>query len=223
MKQLTLIANKNVTDKGTSFRECHGFTEIYEDYIKNFIGKHPRILEIGIENGGSLKMWNDYFAGDCEIYAIDILPEKKEYETENTHIFIQDQGSREDWENFKAKVGGGCKDFFDIILDDGSHYPEHQMVTLYELCDCAKKENGIYILEDLHTNISKDTHFLCDINYEDTPLFSLVFKEHNKFLTNTENDFLFSKIKDVNVYSRHNYRNGIKNRSITSIITFKEN
>ena len=80
MKHLTLIANKNCTDKGTSYREAHGFTEIYEDYIKKFIGKHPRILEIGIENGGSLKMWNDYFLGDCEIYAIDILPEKKMFE-----------------------------------------------------------------------------------------------------------------------------------------------
>ena len=53
MKQLTLLANKYGTDKGTMFRECHGYTEIYEDYIKKFIGKRPRILEIGIEDGNS--------------------------------------------------------------------------------------------------------------------------------------------------------------------------
>lgn len=223
MKHLTLIANKNCTDKGTSYREAHGFTEIYEDYIKKFIGKHPRILEIGIENGGSLKMWNDYFLGDCEIYAIDILPEKKMFETENTHIFIQDQSLREDWENFKAQVGCGCKDFFDIILDDGSHFPEHQMITLYELCDCVKKDGGIYILEDLHSNISKDVFFLDGRSYEDTPLFSLVFKEYSPFLSEPENAFLFSKLNDVYLYSFHNYKGSIKNRSVTSIINFKEN
>ena len=221
MKQLTLIANKNGTDKGTQFRECHGYTEIYEDYIKKYVGKHPKILEIGIENGGSLRMWNDYFAGDCEIYAIDILSEKKQYETENTHIFIMDQSSREDWKNFKSQFPNNGKDFFDIIIDDGSHVIPHQIVTLSELCDSVEKNDGIYILEDLHTNVCHDERYLCGGTFTDTPLFTLAFKEYNSFLTNEENEFLFSKLKDFIFYSFHNDKGDFKNSSMTSILTFK--
>lgn len=221
MKQLTLIANKYGTDKGTCFRECHGYTEIYEDYIKKFVGKHPRILEIGIENGGSLKTWNDYFVGDCEIYAIDILPQLKMFEGDNTHIFIQDQGSRIDWEKFKSQFPNNCKDFFDIVVEDGSHYPVHQMITLFELCDCVKKNDGIYILEDLHSNIKKDSYFLNDISFTDTALFSLMFKENSPFLNSEENELMFDKLKDIVLYSTYNDKGDFKKSSITSIITFR--
>lgn len=221
MKQLTLIANKNGTDKGTEFRECHGYTEIYEDYIKKFVGKHPRILEIGVENGGSLRMWNDYFVGDCEIYAIDIDSYKKQYETENTNIFIMDQSSRNDWENFKSQFPNNGENFFDIIIDDGSHLISHQMITIFELCDALKKDNGIYILEDLHTSIKPDGGYFEGGEFKDTSLFSLVFKENSPFLTNEENEILFSKIKDFILYSYHNENGDFKKSSMTSIITFK--
>lgn len=221
MKQLTLIANKNGTDKGTEFRECHGYTEIYEDYIKKFVGKHPKILEIGVENGGSLRMWNDYFVGDCEIYAIDIDSYKKQYETENTNIFIMDQSSRSDWENFKSQFPNNGENFFDIIIDDGSHLISHQMITIFELCDALKKDNGIYILEDLHTSITPDGGYFEGREFKDTSLFSLVFKENSPFLTNEENEILFSKIKDFILYSYHNENGDFKKSSMTSIITFK--
>ena len=225
MKQLTLLANKNGTDKGTIFREGHGYSEIYEDYIKGFIGKHPKILEIGIENGGSLRMWNDYFAGDCEIYAIDIVPEKRMYETQNTHIFIQDQSSKTDWENFKSQFPNNGEEFFDIIVEDGSHFPQHQIITLFELCNCVKKHEGIYVAEDLHTNIldGKESKFYLEgIDLSQTPLFSLMFHMNSPFLTEYENEYLLDKIKDITTYSMYRNKNGcFKDRSITSIINFK--
>ena len=221
MRQLTLLANKYGTDKGTVFREQHGYTEIYEDFLKQYIGKHPRILEIGVENGDSLKMWNDFFVGDCEIYAIDIEPEKIKYQTNNTHIFIFDQSSRIDWEAFKSKLENNGENFFDIIIEDGSHMPEHQIITLYELSNSVKKDNGIYILEDLHTNIEKKWYFLNGIEMSDTPLFSLIFFEKSKFLTDEENEYLYSKIKNINIYSLDNEFSQFKNRSITGIINFK--
>ena len=221
MRQLTLLANKYGTDKGTMFRECHGYTEIYEDYIKKFIGKHPRILEIGIEDGNSLKMWNDFFVGDCEIYAIDIVEDKKIYETENTHIFIQDQGSRTDWEKFKSQFENNCKEFFDIVIEDGSHYPIHQMITLFELCDCVKKGDGIYIMEDLHSNIDRYSYFLNNVNNTETPLFSLSFLEYSPFLDSDENEHLFNNLNDFTLFSHHNNKGEFKERSITAIINFR--
>ncbi|MCX7595658.1 MAG: hypothetical protein N2235_18250, partial [Fischerella sp.] len=34
---------------------------LYEKWFSKFIGKSPRILEIGVQNGGSAEMWVKYF------------------------------------------------------------------------------------------------------------------------------------------------------------------
>ena len=57
--------------------------------------------------------------------------------------------------------------------------------------------------------------------FKDTSLFSLVFKENSPFLTDEENEILFSKIKDFIFYSYHNENGDFKKSSMTSIITFK--
>lgn len=44
----------------------------YNRYMKQFIGKNPNVLEIGIRHGGSIEMWNYYFDNKCNIYGIDI-------------------------------------------------------------------------------------------------------------------------------------------------------
>lgn len=219
MNALTLVANQNKTDKGTIFGECHSFTEIYEKYINKYMGKSPKILEIGVDQGSSLKMWNEYFHGNCEIYAIDIIEGKKQFETDNTHIYILDQSSREMWKTFKNSFENNCKEYFDIIIDDGSHIAEHQIITLSELSNCVKKD-GIYILEDLHCNIVDLDCYNKNTDFKDRPLFSLMFKEKNKFLSDKENDFLMQKLKNITIYSLDNPNGGFKNRSITSIINF---
>ena len=37
------------------------YFDIYERHLHQFRGKSPVILEIGIRDGGSLKMWKEYF------------------------------------------------------------------------------------------------------------------------------------------------------------------
>ena len=44
---------------------------IYESYLKKFIDKKPRFLEIGIQYGGGLRMWEEYFI-NAKIFGIDI-------------------------------------------------------------------------------------------------------------------------------------------------------
>lgn len=211
MKLLTRIANLCGTDKGTIVSECHGYTEFYEDLFSKYVDKEINILEIGIFKGNSLKMYNTYFGDKCHIYGIDI-ENKEEYNTENIHTFICNQGNREDLENFKNSI---CDIKFDIIIDDGSHLSIDQTISFFMLHDLLKPD-GVYIIEDLHT-------FQWEKNYkEDSIMQQLIFGEEFKTLTNEENEYLHNKIDTVEIWCRNNEKNKFCNKkSITSIIKLK--
>ena len=146
MNRLTEIANKYNTDKGIN--ACadnggsgHGFTEFYFDYFKDL--KHPIILEIGVFHGASIKMYNEFFNGDCEIYCIDI--DKKcdvSRLGNNIHFYLVDQGNEKQLSDFVSNLGDVK---FDIILDDGSHVINHQMLTYLHLRKLLK-EDVMYIM-----------------------------------------------------------------------------
>lgn len=210
MKLLTTLADKFGTDKGSKVGEGHSYTEFYDDFFKQFKNQEEiNILEVGVFNGMSLKTYNEYFNGRCNIYGLDI--DNKSYlDSENIKTFIVDQGSAEQLDNFKHIIGDTK---FDIIIDDGSHQLRHQQLTLYKFHDLLKP-NGIYILEDLHTFVWG--------NKEESPLYSLVFNEKFAYLSETENTKLREKIKTVNIWNHYNKKSPFCKSSITSIITFKQ-
>ena len=210
MRSLTEIANECNTDKGTKTAAGHGFTDFYEQYIEKYKGKNPRILEIGIFHGESLNMWDKFFEGNCEIYGIDIEP--KSSDKANIHTIHMDQSLREHWQWFIDNIGGE----FDIIIDDGSHIPEHQAISLYYGTKLLKN-GGIYILEDLHTNISPNP-------MNEYPLHALEYGDKMVGLTDEENKEVWDRIDRFAVFVRHNQKitDYYKERSITSVIKFKE-
>ncbi len=123
------------------------YFEIYERYFSKYKGqKKLNILEIGISHGGSLQMWKQYFGDDINIYAIDVNPECKQFEDENTRVFIGSQSDRE----FLGKVIAQLPDL-DIVIDDGGHTMIQQKVS-FEMLYLKVKEGGIYLVEDTHTS-----------------------------------------------------------------------
>lgn len=119
---------------------------LYEKWFSKYIDKSPKILEIGVQFGGSAEMWSKYFGKGTKIIGVDINPSC--HETEYLDLIIGDQGSKEFWEeNFIKK---GLKDF-DIIIDDGSHNNPHQILTLKKTYNLLK-DGGIYWCEDTHTS-----------------------------------------------------------------------
>ena len=59
--------NKYKTDKESRHRYC---TSYYDQIFYNLKDKKLNILEIGIKNGSSLVLWNEYFKNSI-IYGID--------------------------------------------------------------------------------------------------------------------------------------------------------
>tara|TARA_Y200000002_G_scaffold370219_1_gene365438 strand:+ start:899 stop:1249 length:351 start_codon:yes stop_codon:yes gene_type:complete len=64
--------------------------------MKQFIGKNPNALEIGIIHGGSIEMWNYYFDNKCYIYGID-FEDKTEIINEWIENMKKDNSSK--WES----------------------------------------------------------------------------------------------------------------------------
>lgn len=116
------------------------FLEIYEDHLKGWKNK-ARMLEIGVQFGGSLKIWREYF-GELDLVGVDILPECKKYETSGTKIIIGDQSDK----SFLESLGS-----FDIVIDDGGHTMIQQQNS-FDVLFNNLSSGGIYIIEDVHTS-----------------------------------------------------------------------
>ena len=122
------------------------YFDIYDFWFKKYKSKPIVILEIGVYQGGSLNMWRDYFGKEAMIYAIDINPLCKQFESENTQIFIGSQEDREFLKFIKTQIPK-----IDILIDDGGHTMNQQIVTFEELYDHVQ-DDGLYLCEDLHTS-----------------------------------------------------------------------
>jgi O-methyltransferase len=122
------------------------YFDIYHNYFNRFRGKNCVVVEIGVFEGGSLEMWSNYFGDKAEIIGIDINQQCKAVETDKIKIFIGSQSDREFLREIKKNVPK-----IDILIDDGGHTMEQQIITFEELFDHIS-ENGIYLCEDTHTS-----------------------------------------------------------------------
>jgi hypothetical protein len=134
----------NNRTEGPGIWKWDHYFDIYDRHFNKFRGTEVRILEIGIFSGGSLDMWRDYFGPRAHIYGVDIEEACRAYEHDRTKILIGDQGDRQFWRTFREQVP-----LLDIVVDDGSHQTEDQIVTFEQLLPHLQP-GGVYICEDLH-------------------------------------------------------------------------
>lgn len=130
--------------EGPGIWKWNHYFPIYERHFAKFRNRPINLLEVGIYSGGSLDMWLDYFGPQIRIFGVDIAPECKVYERDGVDVFIGDQADAEFWEAFKA---GTPK--MDIVIDDGSHKPRHQLRTMEAMLP-HMNPGGVYLCEDVH-------------------------------------------------------------------------
>ena len=138
MSDLINIGKKYHTSKNRS-----GFVELYEVFFESFRNKKINILEIGVDNGDSLRLWSEYFT-NANICGIDI--KKKQFQINKVNILCGDQSD----ELFLKSVVDKYRNF-DIIIDDGSHVSKHIISSFNFLFKYLNKD-GLYIIEDLQTS-----------------------------------------------------------------------
>ena len=121
---------------------------IYEKWFSPYRGKEIVFVEVGVQNGGSIQMWRDYFGKDAKIVGVDIDKACKQFEDADNNIFIEigSQDAPDFWHAFKQKYPR-----VDILLDDGGHLANQQITTFREMFPHIK-DGGLYMCEDCHTS-----------------------------------------------------------------------
>lgn len=131
----------------------HQYTPFYHSLFKDKRDKVKKVLEIGIGDiqimqyegyitGASVFMWRDYFP-NAEIYACDIK-KSQIFQEDRIHTFEVDQSQSNQLFWLIDQIGRD----FDLIIDDGSHITDHQIISARALIPFVKK-GGVYIIEDV--------------------------------------------------------------------------
>ena len=152
---LTKLANLHGVDRidATDKAAGHSYTQHYHYHFSYMRSQKVRLLEIGIggyENpnlgGSSLRMWKDYFPLG-QIVGLDYYP-KPGVAEDRIKTYAGSQASP----LVIAEVLNGIEGKeFDIIIDDGSHRPEHVIATFWMLFQHVSP-NGWYVIEDVQTS-----------------------------------------------------------------------
>jgi len=129
--------------------KCDTYFQTYEEMFNSYVGKKVTFVEVGVLQGGSLFMWREYFGKNARIIGIDLHPNAKELEKHGFEIYIGSQSNKKFWKDFYSKVGK-----IDILLDDGGHVNDQQIITLGETINNIN-DNGIIVTEDVHTSYFK--------------------------------------------------------------------
>lgn len=140
MSDLRELAVKYGTDKAIG----HEYCPAYEQHLAGLRLSVAKVLEIGVLDGASLFMWQDYFP-NADIYGIDIAPKPEVVGPRITTLL----GSQAD-AKFLRRIATQCGPF-DLIVDDGSHVPAHVICSLKALFPFVSP-GGLYVVEDTQTS-----------------------------------------------------------------------
>lgn len=141
---LDYYAIKYKTDKASQDAptlSAKNYVRHYEFFTEKYRGKFKNILELGVFQGASLKMWADWFP-NANVYGFDIKPEIK-FDNPRIKAFQVDATSKE-----AAKITKGISP--DMIVDDAAHTMNSHKISFENLWPLLKS-GGYYCIEDLHT------------------------------------------------------------------------
>ena len=137
-----LTATTNVSDKWESY-----FGH-YDRNLSRFQNREKavRLLEIGVQNGGSLEAWKAFLGEDSVVIGTDVDSACSLVESPFSVQCFTGNATDATW----AKQLCEAKGPFDIIIDDGSHI-NSDIEKTFALFFSSILPGGVYICEDLHT------------------------------------------------------------------------
>lgn len=168
---LAELFEKYGTDKGRN-----EYTAMYERILDPIREQPIRILEIGIGTldpnafgtmvgfsgegyapGGSLRAFRDY-CPHATLLGIDVQPDTQ-FTEERIETGLCDSGDALSVARFFARRSD---EPFDLVIDDGGHWPAMQIATLVNF-HSKVREGGRYVIEDVNGEDSYVFHFWKEI------------------------------------------------------------
>lgn len=134
------LAEKYQTDKLQ-----HGYIQHYSQHLP---AQCRYLLEIGVAKGASALMWREYYP-DCDIHLLDLFGDSNHVSTKwcREKFFVPHRGDQSD-----LNVLSTILEQFEVIIDDGSHRADHQLISFKHLFFNNLVSGGVYAIEDCHCN-----------------------------------------------------------------------
>lgn len=188
---------------GTSKIEV-GYIPFYEKHLPETVNK---LVEIGVWKGEGLRMFRDYYNNLGEFHAWDYMfstpghdigtVSRTQLESEGFIVHTAGQADQQFLDGFHEQ--------FDVIVEDGSHHSDEQVITFKHLFLNNVVPGGLYVLEDLHCcNEEYWRRGICN-GYENTAL--AIFHKYldggnltSQFISEQENEQLMSQIDKMYIY-----------------------
>ena len=144
-----------ISDRNLNIHKFHNYFWIYERYFTKFVNKPIKMLEIGVKNGGSTRMFKKWLGDRAQIIGVDIDENCRNIDfPENVTVEIGDQSDPEFLKYLSNKYGQ-----FNIVLDDGGHTYD-QITTSFNLLFDSVALDGIYMIEDTCCQFWENSKFL---------------------------------------------------------------
>jgi len=143
-KKLGMIENKFGTDK---FELKSYIKYYYEDKFKAYRDHQINIIEIGVRNGSSLVLWEQYFKY-ANIIGIDNFSDS---EIDVNQLQIIDSYNRIKLikgDAYSDELISTINDDLDIVIDDGPHDLNSQIIFIKKYSK-KLKPGGILVIEDI--------------------------------------------------------------------------
>jgi len=140
------LADNLRTDKNT----VHSYLPLYQQLLINKKETAKNVLEVGIYNGGSIKLWSDFFT-NAKVYGLDVMNVNDVWDgiKNNDKIILYTSTDAYNYDFFKNQfLDENIK--FDFMLDDGPHSLE-SMKQFIKLYSQVMTDDGILIIEDVQS------------------------------------------------------------------------
>ena len=195
-KRLNEVFIHFATNKGSHFfsnnikHSGHGYDAFYEKLFKENRTKNLNIMEFGIHHGDSLAALSSYFP-NANIVGVDRNPFSTNYKSKRIRTLHCDVSSEKNLESLSNYLN---KDY-DYIIDDASHNPIHQKLTLFSMFQNLKS-GGIFVIEELNFFQSENNKDDPNQNFLRNLLID-VSKKSETILKSKYNDKIIDFIDDV--------------------------
>ena len=140
------IVDNSKTDKNT----LHSYLGLYQKILITKQDSALNVLEIGIAEGGSIKMWSEFFT-NATIHGLDIIHMDSVWDKikNNNKIVLYTSTDAYNDTFFKTEFLNENKRF-DVMIDDGPHTLE-SMLKFIRLYSKLMTDDGILIIEDVQS------------------------------------------------------------------------
>ena len=140
------LINNSRSDKNTT----HSYLDLYQKLLIHKKDTAKNVLEIGVWDGGSIKLWYDFFT-NATVYGLDIIPIQQVWHELKNNDRIKIYTSIDAYnEEFFTNTFLNQNIKFDFMLDDGPHTIE-SMIKFIQLYSQIISNNGILIIEDVQS------------------------------------------------------------------------